>query len=133
MELVQGISLKRLPNVGDLTKRLLHRSKLLIWFRVPGLAGFGMSEENNKDRDLMDRFVQVPDSMLEHHIRSTEAMLANTRAFFDRISEAEEDTRRYVLELKQSLENDVRRLEQKGLERERPARVPPVWAERETD
>ena len=92
-----------------------------------------MSEENNKDRDLMDRFVQGPDSMLEHHIQSTEAMLANTRAFFDRILEAEEDTRRYVLELKQSLENDVRRLEQKGLERERPARVPPARAERETD
>ena len=70
-----------------------------------------MSEENNKDSDKMHRYTQGRDSLADHLLEATEAMLANTRAFLDRIEENEESTRRYVEGLKNSLESDQRRLE----------------------
>ena len=40
-------------------------------------------------------------------------MLKNTRAFLARIREGEEATGRYIEQLKETLENDLRRLERK--------------------
>ena len=74
-----------------------------------------MSEENEKDRDQMRRFTPGRGRELENHLESTEAMLAHTRAFLNHLAESEEESRRYVEQLKESLENDHRRLEKERL------------------
>jgi len=70
-----------------------------------------MSSQNKKDQQRMG--VLVPDGSpdTERQIEETQALLRDTRALLDKITHGNDKTRRHIEELKESLEDDLRRLE----------------------
>jgi 5-bromo-4-chloroindolyl phosphate hydrolysis protein len=54
---------------------------------------------------------------IDRLIEDTERAIANTRSFLEKIHESEDETRKYLETLTNSLENDLRRLERDRRER----------------
>ena len=70
-----------------------------------------MLPENQQNKDRMRQFAPRRSGSIDNLIDETEQQIANTKLFLERLQQGEEETRRYIEELKSSLENDLRRLE----------------------
>jgi hypothetical protein len=66
----------------------------------------------------MGVFIPDRDKWVDRLIEETEFQITNTRAFLERIHDSEEKTRKYIEELTNHLENDLRRLERERSESE---------------
>ena len=80
-----------------------------------------MTSSNEKDRGRSRRFGPGGGPESDQLVEETERLLANTRAFLDSLEQGEEATRKYVEEVKESLENDLRRLKRDRRERDKEA------------
>ena len=69
-----------------------------------------MSTQSRKHRELQGRFAPDGSPQNDRLIKETEELLINTSKFLEHLQASEEDTRKYVEELKENLENDLRRL-----------------------
>ncbi len=70
-----------------------------------------MTTSNKNDPDRSGLFAPEGSPKKDRLIEETEQLLVNTRKFLEHLQAGEEDTRRYVEGLKETLENDLRRLE----------------------
>jgi hypothetical protein len=78
-----------------------------------------MTSNNEKDRGSSQRFAPGGGPEGDQLVEETERLLANTRAFLDSLEQGEEATRKYVEEVKESFENDLRRLKRDRRERDK--------------
>ena len=69
-----------------------------------------MLSENKKDQEEMGVSIQSGNPETERQIEETKVLLRDTRALLDQIADGEDKTRRHIEELKDSLEEDLRRL-----------------------
>lgn len=70
-----------------------------------------MTARNEKDRDRSKVFAPGGSPKADRLIEETEQLLTNTRRFLEHLQAGEDATRKYVEGLKETLENDLRRLE----------------------
>ena len=70
----------------------------------------GMSSENKKDPEWIRVSAPGDSPETERQIEETKVLLRDTRALLDQIADGEHQTRLHIEELKESLEEDLRRL-----------------------
>ena len=70
----------------------------------------GMSSENKKDPVRIRVSAPGDSPETERQIEETKVLLRDTRALLDQIADGEHQTRLHIEELKESLEEDLRRL-----------------------
>ena len=72
-----------------------------------------MTSRNEKDRGRSKLFVPDGSAETDRLIEETQQLLVNTKIFLERLQESEDATRKYVENLRETLENDLRRLKRK--------------------